>query len=390
MDPRTRWLSWIELDRDALAHNLDTFRGLLPSTTRLLQVVKANAYGHGLPEVVRAAAPRVDAFGVHTLDEAGAVRAAGWTGMLLLMGPFPRQALATIADLDLEVTIFESTALAELETLGQARGKVISCHLKVETGTHRQGADREDIPGLLDFFAHARGVRLAGLSTHYANIEDTTDHSFALGQLERFRAIAELVAARGLGPLTRHTACTAAALTLPESLFDLLRLGIGAYGLWPSRETLASTRARSTLELMPVLSWKTRVTQLKWVESGEYVGYGLTHRCGHHTRLGVLPIGYSDGYDRGLSAVAHVLVRGRRAPVIGRVCMNVTLIDLTDVVDAAIEDEVILIGRVLEEAIGADRLAAWAQTIPYEIVARLTSSLPRILVDRNGSPSVGA
>ncbi|MFN8546712.1 MAG: alanine racemase C-terminal domain-containing protein [Candidatus Eisenbacteria bacterium] len=206
-------------------------------------------------------------------------------------------------------------------------------------------------------------------------------------QLARFRTIAELVTARGLGPVTRHTACTAAALTLPESLFDLLRLGIGAYGLWPSRETLVSTRAHSTLELKPVLSWKTRVTQLKWVEAGEYVGYGLSHRCGHRTRLGVLPIGYADGYDRGLSAVAHVLVRKRRAPVIGRICMNITLIDLTDVADAAIEDEVILIGRSANEALGAERLAGWAQTIPYEIVARLTPSLPRLGVDPEGSPA---
>ena len=380
MDPRTRWLSWIELDRDALAHNLATFRALLHPSTKLLQVVKANAYGHGLALVVQAASSSVDAFGVHTLEEAQAVREAGWTGLLLLMGPFSREATPVIADLDLEVTVFEPTAVQSLDELGRSRGKRIPCHLKVETGTHRQGADLEEIPALLDLFRASPGVRLAGLSTHYANIEDTTDHSFALDQLTRFRSIAELVRSRGFEPLTRHTACTAAALTLPDTLFDLLRLGIGAYGLWPSRETLASTRARSALELKPVLGWKTRVTQLKWVEAGEYVGYGLAHRCGHRTRLGVLPIGYADGYQRIRTNRVGALVRGERVPLVGTIAMDAVMADVTDVAGppVTIDDEFVLLGRQGDRTLTAAELAHEGTTISWEVLAGMARRLPRV------------
>ncbi len=387
MDPRLNWLSWIELDLAALRHNLAAFRSLLTPSTQLLFVVKANAYGHGLEPIVRAAASSVDAFGVHAIGEAEQVRQAGWQGRLLVMGGIARRELEAVVRLSLDVTVFDSGTVRLLDELGQARGASIPCHLKVETGTHRQGADPEDLPELLALLKGARGVRLEGLSTHFANIEDTTDHGYAQTQLARFRVIADEVRARGFNQVVRHTACTAAALTLPETTFEMVRLGIGGYGLWPSRETLASTRARSgeRLELRPVLSWKARITELKWVEAGEYVGYGLSYRTGHRTRLAVLPIGYSDGYDRGLSGLAHVLVHGRRAPVLGRVCMNILLCDVTDVGEAKIEDEVVLLGTVDGESVGADKLAAWAQTIPYEIVARLSPTLPRVAVE-DGAP----
>ena len=387
MDPRLNWLSWIELDLAALRHNLAAFRSLLAPSTQLLFVVKANAYGHGLEPIVREAASSVDAFGVHAIGEAEQVRQAGWQGRLLVMGGIARRELEAVVRLSLDVTVFDSETVRLLDELGQARGASIPCHLKVETGTHRQGADPEDLPELLALLKGARGVRLEGLSTHFANIEDTTDHGYAQTQLARFRAIADEVRARGFDQVVRHTACTAAALTLPETNFEMVRLGIGGYGLWPSRETLASTRARSgeRFELRPVLSWKARITELKWVEAGEYVGYGLSYRTGHRTRLAVLPIGYSDGYDRGLSGLAHVLVHGHRAPVLGRVCMNIVLCDVTDVGEAKIEDEVVLLGAVDAESVGADKLAAWAQTIPYEIVARLSPTLPRVTVE-DGAP----
>ncbi|MBK8231099.1 MAG: alanine racemase [Candidatus Eisenbacteria bacterium] len=381
MDPRAQLLSWIELDVDALKHNLRLFRQRTPERTRLLLVVKANAYGHGLEPVVRATGSEVDAFGVHTIDEAHAVRDAGWSGPLLIMGHVAHARAEEICALAAEPTLFDLATLRRLDALALRRRTTIHCHLKVETGTHRQGADADELAAMLAFFAQSNGVRLKGLSTHFANIEDTTDHGYAKLQLERFRAIATEVEERGFRDVIRHTACTAAALTLPETCYDMVRLGIGAYGIWPSRETLASTRALDcgNDDLRPVLSWRTRITQLKWVPKGAYVGYGLTHRCTHATRLAVLPIGYSDGYPRALSGVAHVLVGGRRAPVLGRICMNITLCDVTDCGELHLEEEVVLLGAQGDETIGAERMAAWGATIPYEILARLAAHTPRLL-----------
>jgi alanine racemase len=187
--------------------------------------------------------------------------------------------------------------------------------------------------------------------------------------------------------IVRHCACSAAVLTMPETSFDMVRVGIGLYGLWPSKETLLSCllEGREEAPLRGVLTWKTRIAQIKILPAGAYVGYGCTHRTARPTRLAILPIGYSDGYDRRLSGIGHVLVRGRRAPILGRVCMNIVMIDVTDVEKAEIEDEVILIGRGGPEEIGAHHLAMLCNTISYEIVARLHPAIRRFVVDSSGS-----
>lgn len=395
MTPTRALLNWIEVDEVALRHNLSVFRTLLPEPSRLLLVVKSNAYGHGAAAVVDVARRcGVDALGVHALDEAGTVRAAGWTGPLLVMGHVAHARHHEGLALDVEFTIFDLDTLRTLDRAARAAGRAARCHLKLETGTHRQGILEHDLPRFLDFFAGARdespgsgGVRLHGLSMHFANIEDTTDHTYAREQLRRFEALCAQAAQTGFADVIRHCACSAAVLTMPETAFEMARIGIGAYGYWPSRETLVTHRApgRAPLELRPVLTWKTRVTQVKAVPSGAFVGYGCTERVRRDTRMAVLPVGYADGYDRGMSRVGHVLVAGRRAPVLGRICMNVSMIDVTDIAEVTLEDEVTLIGRDGEEHIDAGELATWTQTIPYEIVARLSSEIPRFLRKPDGS-----
>ncbi len=386
-DLRNRLLSWCEVDASAFRSNLEVFRSLLGSDRRLLLVVKSNAYGHGLDPITRLAAQeRVDALGVHQLDEAAAVRAAGWRGDLLILGYVPHARLSDALDLEVQLTVYDRATLDRLDALGTARGVPARCHLKLETGTWRQGILEEDLDACLDRFRGARGLQLVGLSTHFANIEDTTDHSYARSQLERFQALTQRVASAGFTGLLRHAACTAAVLVMPEASFDLARIGIGAYGLWPSRETLASTRARvgASLVLRPVLTWKTKVAQVKWVPAGSFVGYGCAHRTSRRTLLAVIPIGYADGYDRGLSGLAHVLVRGGRAQVLGRICMNIFMADVTDLGPVEAEEEVVLLGRQGSEEIRASDLASFAQTIPYEIVSRISPSIPRVVVDERG------
>ena len=375
-------LHWIELDPSALRQNLALFREVVPPSTRLMLVVKANAYGHGLEEITRLVPTLpVDVLGVHSLDEAIRVRDAGWTGPVYVLGYIASARLGEALDHDLDVTIVSPAMLEAAEAAGRSRGSRIRCHLKVETGTHRQGMNDDELHEALRTLRGSRGTVLAGLSTHFANIEDTTDPTFAKSQLEAFTRRTSEIAAEFPG-VVRHAACSAAALTLPETSFDLVRVGISAYGYWPSKETRVSFRTRAGEgSLRPVLSWKTRIGQVRDIPSGAYVGYGCTERVARDTRMAVLPVGYSDGFDRGLSRIGHVLVRGRRARVLGRVCMNIVMVDVTDIPDAAPEDEVVLLGRSDAETIDANDLAALLQTLSYEILARISPTLPRFVVE---------
>jgi alanine racemase len=305
------------------------------------------------------------------------------------MGYVPPEGAEALVEHDLRPVIYDLAVLDAVEAAAGRSGKNFPVHLKFETGTNRQGILEADLPGYAERFRAATAVVLEGISTHFANIEDTTDHRFAEEQLVRFEAAVERLRAAGFRVPIRHTACSAAALVFPETRFEMVRLGIAQYGLWPSKETLLSYRSRSdgTVDaddprgaLHPVLTWKTRVTQVKDVPAGAYVGYGCTYQTTRPTRIAVLPIGYADGYDRRLSGQAHVLVGGRRAPVRGRVCMNLTMVDVTDVPAVALEDEVVLLGRQGEQEIRAEQLAGWIGTIHYEVVARISASIPRLPV----------
>jgi alanine racemase len=390
-DPRNRLLSWCEVDAAALRHNLDAFRARIAPGAKLLLVVKANAYGHGLPEIAGLArSVEVDALGVHQLDEAATTRGAGWPGPLWVLGYTPHAQLAEGVELGVEFTVYDLATLEALDRLGRSRERPVACHLKLETGTNRQGILAEDLDRYLGIFSSSPGIRLAGVSTHFANIEDTTDHAFALAQWGRFRALLERVRAAGFTEAVPHAACSAAVLVMPETSVGCARVGIGAYGIWPSRETLAShaNRGESLLQLLPALTWKARIAQVKQVPAGAFIGYGCTRRTGRPSRIAVLPVGYFEGYDRRFSNLAHILVQGYRAPVLGRVCMDMFMADVTDVPGVEREDEAVLIGRQGDEEIRAADLAAIAQTIPYEILSRLSPHLPRIVV--NSEPAVAA
>jgi alanine racemase len=381
--------SWVELDGSAYVHNLVSLRRILAPGTELMAVVKANAYGHGMRELAPLAARHADALGVNSLDEAAELLGMGLGRPIHVLGPSEPRDLEAAAILPLEFTVATTEALDALARGATRDGARPRCHVKIETGCHRQGFLREEMEAVLERFARHPQLVWAGLCTHFANVEDTTDHSYARLQLESFLEVEAWLRARGLDPGKRHAACTAAALVMPESHLDMARLGVGTFGLWPSGETLVS--ARDTLgpacpELRPVLTWKTRILQLKTIPAQSFVGYGCTVRTTRRTRLALLPVGYADGYDRGLSNNAHVLVRGRRAPVMGRVCMNMTMVDVTDVPGVAPGDEVVLLGRQGDEVISAESLARRLHTIVYEVTTRIAAGVPRRLVSMPEGP----
>lgn len=239
----------------------------------------------------------------------------------------------------------------------------------------------KDLPDFVKFIKQFSSVEIQGASTHYANIEDTTDSSFAVEQLAAFYRAAEILEKEGVNVLLRHTACSAATILFPETHFNMVRLGISMYGLWSSKETKAVAKNKnSEFNLRPVLTWKTIVAQIKNIAAGTPVGYGLTERVGRDSKIAILPVGYYDGYDRKLSSVGNVLIRGKRCKVLGRICMNMVIVDVTDLERIELEDEVVLLGRQGREEVSADDLAGKIGTINYEVVTRINPLIARKIV----------
>jgi alanine racemase len=377
-------LTWVEVDTAALLSNLHAFRRRLGPGVELAHVVKSDAYGHGLELVAAedAASGIVHRLAVISVDELVRVRAAGVKLPVVILGYVPLSAWDAVVDAEGSPVVFNLESLHTLSRVASERGREIGVHLKVETGTYRYGIPASDLPDYLELVRSLPGLRLDGLTTHFANIEDTTDHGYAQEQLDRFRHALTRVREAGFEVPVPHAACSAATILFPESHFAMARVGISSYGIWPSKETHVSSRHvdGAQMDLRPVLAWKTRIAQVKSVPAGGMVGYGCTWKAPADSRIAVLPIGYADGYDRGISNVGHVLIGGRRAPVRGRVCMNVTMVDVTHHPDAALEDEVVLIGRQGDEAIRAEDLASWCGTIAYEIVSRIGGRIPRVRV----------
>jgi alanine racemase len=384
------WMrTWCEVDAAALAANLRTFRRLVGPDVRLAPTVKANAYGHGLAPAARAfLAGGADWLCVDSVDEARALRAAGVDAPLYIFGYVPLEDLAEAAGLGARLVVYNRETVDRLAALG-ARVKL---HLKIETGNYRQGVSGAEARALADAIAAAPGLELEGVASHFANIEDTTDHRYARAQLARFEAEVTALREAGHAVPIRHLSNSAATLLWPERTYEMARLGIAAYGLWPSREAMVAAYlvGRREVVLRRALTWKTRIAQVKDVPEGAFIGYGCTYMTTHPTRLAVLPVGYHDGFDRGLSNLAHVLIRGRRAPVRGRVCMNMIMVDVTDVPGAALEDEAVLLGPQGDQEITAEQLGDWAGTIHYEIVARIAGHIPRVPVERPEPADAGA
>ena len=376
-------LQWVEIDRSALTHNIRQFRRLIGKKRKFLATVKANAYGHGMLEVSQTAvAAGADWLGVQSLEEGVLLREKGFTCPILVLGYVPFEGLKEAVVHELRLTVYNFETLDRLAQACRQLRRKANLHLKIETGTYRQGITEEDV---LSFARKAREfpeLVLEGISSHFANIEDTTDHSYAQNQLDTFKKVLRMLEKNKIEILLKHMSCSASAILFPDTYFDMVRAGISIYGLWPSKETFLSCRLRNRepLLLRPVLSWKTRVAQVKKVPRGAFIGYGCTYRASRETTLAVIPVGYYDGYDRRLSNSSYVLVKGKRAPLRGRVCMDFILADVTDIPGVEVEEEVVLLGKDGEESITANDLASLVGTINYEIVARINPLIPRIVI----------
>ncbi|OGD13036.1 MAG: alanine racemase [Candidatus Aminicenantes bacterium RBG_16_66_30] len=373
----------VEISRSALVHNIREFRRIVGRKRLFLAVVKANAYGHGLVETSAiAVAEGVDWLGVNSVEEGVALRDAGIGVPVLVLGYAPLGVLEEAADRDLRLTVYNRETVRRLAALAARSGRTVRLHVKVETGTWRQGVVPKDLAAFVRDIRKHQGLVVEGLSSHFANIEDTTKHDYPRLQLECYRTACRELEAAGVSVPMKHMSCTASTILFQEPEFNLARVGIGLYGLWPSKETYLSSvlEKAEPPSLRPVLSWKARIAQIKKVPTGAFIGYGCTYRTTRPTVLAVIPVGYYDGYDRRLSNAAHVLVKGRRAPVRGRVAMDFFMADVTDIPGVKLEDEATLLGADGRERIAAEDLASLAGTIGYEVLARINPLIPRVVV----------
>lgn len=385
-------LSWVEVSAQNLRHNIGVFRNLVGPDRIICPAVKSNAYGHGLKEcaaVMLESGPDgkqgANWLGVNSLFEAFELRDSGITP--LITAPIYIMGYIALAELEIAIksgfhfVVYNRETLAKIDEICKKTNLPAFTHIKVETGNNRQGVSQKDLPDFLDYYKQNPMIKAEGVSTHFANIEDTVDHSYAEYQLANFKQMVETIKSHGLNPTYFHCANTAATILFPDTYFNMVRTGIGNYGLWPSSETLISAKqAGINIELKPVLSWKTRIAQVKNIAAGEFIGYGCSYKTSTPTRLAILPVGYYDGYDRNLSNRSYVLIHGQRAPIRGRVCMNIAMADVTYIPEAALEDEVVLIGKQGDENISVEQIAGWIGKINYEITTGINGKIKRVVV----------
>ncbi len=388
MSERRHALTWCTVSVEALRSNAKALKVGLGPGAALGLVVKSEAYGHGLLLTALAVSDLCSTLVVHTVDEGLRLRAALPEHRILVAGPTRPPAFEEAVAAVLELTLSDPALLPELARAAQAVGRPARVHVKVETGTQRQGLDPAEAVDLAARVAGEADLELAALSTHFADIEDTLDHRFAMEQHRRFEEAAAALRDRGVGGFELHCANSAATLLWPGTHHDMVRAGIALYGLWPSRETRLACRleaSRTEPELRPALTWRARITQVRAVPAGSDVGYGRSYRTTAPARIGILGVGYADGYDRGLSNQAWVLASGRRAPIRGRICMNLAMVDLSDIPEAQAGSTVTLLGSEGGETVSAELMAGWASTISYEIPTRIAHDVPRVAVDVPGS-----
>ena len=359
---------YAEIDLDAIRHNLTEIRRRINPASKLCAVVKANAYGHGAVEVSKVAVDcGADFLAVATVDEGLELRRAGFDLPILILGLIPQVAARAVVENDLTQAIADFDLAEKISNAAVRLGKIAKVHLKIETGMGRIGIAPDKAVELAVEISHLPNVELEGLFSHFADA-DSPDRTFTNHQIEIFKTTADKIRTAGVEIKIRHLAESAAILDIPEAHFDMVRAGIITYGLYPSDDV------RRTIELKPAMKLVAKIIYLKKISAGVSIGYGREFVAKRDSLIATLPLGYADGYIRAYKNF-HVEIRGQLAPIAGRVCMDQTMIDVTDVDGVKVGDEVILFGSDL---ISIDDAARHLNTINYEITCLVSARVPRI------------
>jgi alanine racemase len=373
MDSPTHRSTCAVINLGAVHHNISRMRAICGKP--IMALVKANAYGHGAEAVAKTAVQAgCNWFGVAAAGEGVALRKAGLEGRILVLGYTPPDLAGEAIEHGLSLTVYDLELAKEYARTARLLGQTAGLHVKIETGMGRLGLPPIEAAELVRAIHHLRGVAPEGMYTQFATA-DEADLTFTRQQLKRFTELVDLLQAEGKRPEVVHAANSAAGLRLPEARFDLIRVGIAMYGLHPSKQ------APLPEDFIPAMTWKTIVTQVKWMEPGASISYGRTYITQGREQIAVLPVGYADGFRRSPPHNPSVLIHGSRVPVVGRVCMDHTMINVSQVDHVNMDDEVVIIGQQGEETIRAEEVAEWWGTISYEVVSGILARVPRVYAD---------
>jgi len=363
------------VDLNKLEHNIKLLKQNLSYNTALMAVVKANAYGHGAVRIAqRCLLAGASWLAVAIPEEGAELREAGIESPILVLGGIDPSQANLIFQYNLHPCVFSYDVLDELNRQGMKFNKKIGIHLKIDTGMGRIGLrSKEEIYNFCSRIEEMEFIYLEGIFTHFATADDP-DSSYTLLQMERFNRIIAYLKSLNINPPLIHAANSAAILRYPDAQFNLVRAGISMYGYCPSE------KMRTSIQLEPILEWKTRVVFVKQIKKGEGISYGLTYTSDQNRTIATLPLGYADGYNRLLSNRGWVLIKGKKAPIVGTICMDQFMVDVTDIPDVKPGETAVLIGKQGNETITADDLAKLCNTISYEILVNIGTRVPRIYV----------
>jgi alanine racemase len=366
------FVAWAEVDLDAIAHNVRAIRQHVGPNVVVMAVVKANGYGHGTEEVARTALENGAAWlALNHIGPSVGLRKAGIRAPILLLGYIPAACARTLVEYDLRPAVTSMPLAEALSAAALAAGKVVPFHVKVDTGMGRFGLAPAEAVDFIRQVARLPGLALEGVFTHFA-CADWADRQWIDRQLHIYYDMLAELEADGIGVPMRHVANSAATLAHRDTHLDAVRVGIAMYGLRPS------TQVEPSIPLRPALTLRSRVAQVRTMPPGSGISYSRTYVTTDTARMALIPCGYGDGFVRLTSNRGAVLIRGQRAPIRGRVCMDTLVVEVTDIAGVEPGDEVVLIGQQGGEVVSAEEVASWAETINYEVVANLLPRLPRV------------
>lgn len=371
-------LSYIEISKENLLHNFEALKSLTKVGTKIVAVIKANAYGHGQNEVAQVLEEKVDYFQVDDARELNELRKVTEKPILVLGYVAKDEINQALLNKGI-LSVYDSAQIRQVNTVAEELNIIAEVHVKIDASLGRQGVLLDEVENFISLLRECANIKVSGIYSHFANIEDTTDFSHAQKQIDGFQKAVGIFSQNGFDDLETHISASSGIMVWEseQGNSSAVRAGIGLYGMWPSEEL--KERFGPKLELKPVMRWVSHVAQVKTVPANYSIGYGLTYITSKPTKIAVVPQGYSDGYDRGLSNKGEVLINGTRCKVLGRVAMNMFVVDVNHLEEVKAEDEVVLLGSQGNEMISAEEIAEKLDTINYEITTRVLSALPRIV-----------
>lgn len=364
----------VNIDLNAIKTNINHVKSCIGKNTMLMVIVKADAYGHGSVEVSKALEDGfADAYGVAIIEEAIELRKAGITKPILILGYTPKEQFDLVVSYDVMQTVYQYEMAKDLSEEALRQGKTAKIHIKIDTGMSRLGfCDSVESVQTIKKLASLEGIYIDGLFSHFAKA-DEADQDSCKKQIKRFEEFNKLLIQEGIQIPTRHISNSAGIMEFPDAEYDMVRCGIVTYGVYPSEEV-----NHGFFDLIPAMELKSHVVYIKDVDAGTGISYGSTFITDRRTKVATVPVGYADGYSRNMSNVGGVIIRGQYAPIIGRICMDYFMVDVSDIEGVSQGDVVTLLGRDKDCEISVETLARWSHSFPYEMMCTVGKRIPRV------------